>query len=157
MKHIFTLLLSAMLFLMCDPTLYENGRDWYLKNTTERTIGISYAQIWNLESSEIEVVAPGDSVRIGPDHISWYTWDRMPKFEDLIENMDGFRIVRIYDEDGTLLRTLDYSTDKDKPDEHNFFKESSWRKYVIFDNVNFSTGQVKWVYDIGDDDLTDSE
>ena len=157
MKRLFILLLSATLFLMCDPTLYENGRDWYLKNTTERVIGISYAQIWNLESSEIEVVAPGDSVRIGPNNISFYTWDRMPKFEDLIENMDGFRIVRLYDEDGTLLRTFDYSSDKDKPGEHNFFKESSWRKYVIFDNVNFSTGQIKWIYDIGNDDLTDSE
>ncbi len=145
-----------MLFLMCDPPLYKNGMDWYLKNTTERVIGISYAQIWNLESSEIEVVAPEDSVRIGP-HLISFTWDRMPKFEDLIEDMDGSRIVRIYDEDGTLLRTLDYSTDKDKPGEHNFFKESSWRKYVIFDNVNFSTGQIKWVYDIGNDDLTDSE
>lgn len=29
------------------------------------------AQIWNLESSEIEVVAPGDSVRIGPNNISF--------------------------------------------------------------------------------------
>ena len=81
----------------------------------------------------------------------------MPKFEDLIEDMDGFRIVRLYDEDGTLLRTLDYSTDKDKSGEHDFFKESSWRKYVILDNVNYSTGQIKWIYDIGNDDLTDSE
>ena len=54
MKHLFTLLLSATLFLMCDPPLYKNGMDWYLKNTTERVIGISYAQIWNLESSKHE-------------------------------------------------------------------------------------------------------
>ena len=66
-------------------------------------------------------------------------------------------IVRIYDEDGTLLRILDYSTDKDKSGGHDFFKESSWRKYVILDNVNYSTGQIKWIYDIGNDDLTDSE
>lgn len=156
MKHLFTLLLSATLFLMCDPPLYKNGMDWYLKNTTERVIGISYAQIRNLESSKIELVAPEDSVRIGP-HVISFTWDRMPKFEDLIEDMDGFRIVRLYDEDGTLLRTLDYSTDKDKHGEHDFFKESSWRKYVILDNVNYSTGQIKWIYDIGNDDLTDSE
>ena len=141
---------------MCDPPLYKNGMDWYLKNTTERVIGISYAQIRNLESSKIGFVAPEDSVRIGP-HIISFTWDRMPKFEDLIEDMDGFRIVRLYDEDGTLLRTLDYSTDKDKSGEHDFFKESSWRKYVILDNVNYSTGQIKWIYDIGNDDLTDSE
>lgn len=156
MKRLFTLLLSATLFLMCDPPLYKNGMDWYLKNTTERVIGISYAQIRNLKSSKIEFVAPEDSVRIGP-HIISFTWDRMPKFEDLIEDMDGFRIVRLYDEDGTLLRTLDYSTDKDKHGEHDFFKESSWRKYVILDNVNYSTGQIKWIYDIGNDDLTDSE
>lgn len=143
---------------MCEPSAhYRNGNDWYLKNSTEQTIGISYVQTWNLKSSEIEVVTPGDSVRIGPDHIIWSTWNRMPKFEDLIKNMDGFRIVRVYDEDGTLLRTLDYSTDKDKSGEHDFFKESSWRKYVILDNVNYSTGQIKWIYDIGNDDLTDSE
>lgn len=47
---------------MCDPPLYKNGMDWYLKNTTERVIGISYAQIRNLESSKIEFVAPEDSV-----------------------------------------------------------------------------------------------
>lgn len=33
---------------------YTNGNDWYLKNSTEQTIGISYVQTWNLESSKHE-------------------------------------------------------------------------------------------------------
>ena len=56
MRHFFILLLSLMFFTrMCEPSAhYRNGNDWYLKNSTEQTIGISYVQTWNLKSSKHE-------------------------------------------------------------------------------------------------------
>lgn len=153
MKQFLIIPFVCMVMSMCikEPVLYMNGSFWYLKNDVGQTIGVSYSVV-DSEDYDIETVEPGDSVRVGPD-FGFYSHNRMPKFSDLQSDMDWARgkVIRVFDEKGVQLRVWGGPNLSD--DGRRLYDESLWRKYVIYDDVHFSTGEIRWVHDLTADEL----
>lgn len=141
MKHILFWVIASFTVLMCDPAPSVPGYygAWEIENCTERTLGISYASR-NYDRHDVRYVKPGESVKIAPG--DRYHFSRKPKFSDLIDELRRRRVVKVYDEDGKLLRVWDYPSDFQKEDSHSLYDEGNWIQ---------SSGT--WTYELNENDI----
>lgn len=129
-------------FCACDPDKWLSGHQglWYLKNTTDITLEITYPSI-RMDSMTI---VPGDSICIYRSN--HYLGDNeFPEFDNFLE-LDS---IYVYDAGGNKL--CEWLKQNMEVEERNVFKENVWihcKEHIAGPEYAFI-----WVYDICNDDI----
>ena len=141
---------ALLLFCACDPYEWLVGHHayWYIKNTTDKTLGITVIHMDNRSNPVLEnetlTLASGDSIWLY--HSSRRLGTReLPLFDDFLE-LDS---IYVYDSAGEELHK--WLKGNREVEERSVFKEETWRHYKEL--IGSERYELTWVYDIRSESL----